>query len=261
MNEFKLQVLIVEDSLSFAIELEMLVEEIGYYVVGRVDNSTDALTIIHEKKPDFILMDIDIKGRMTGVELGAEIKPLNIPILFITSFGDDTHYKAAQQSNMVGYLVKPIDKYSLRTSIQLAVTNAYIRKQQEGQTAVTSPDKSENIPYETENFIFNNCLFFKKRNTFHKVKIDEIIFIRSNDNYCETYIRGGEKFLSRIGISKIEKMLPSDRFVRIHRQYIIQLDKIDVIDFQGNTIKVEDHEIPISRTRKKLLEKMVKQLN
>ena len=121
MDELKLDVLIVEDNLSFALELEMLIQEIGYNIVGRVDNSDEALEIILNKQPDFILMDVDIKGNMTGIEIGDKIKHLDIPILFITSFGDDVHYQKAKQTLMVGYLVKPIDKFTLLTSIQLAM--------------------------------------------------------------------------------------------------------------------------------------------
>lgn len=252
MSDFKLKILIVEDSLSFAIELEMLIQEIGYQVIGRADNSADALELIYSEKPDFILMDIDIKGRMTGTQIAARIKHLDIPILFITSFGDDEHYNQAAKGNMVGYLVKPVDKYSLRTAINLAISNAYLS---------TKPQKTKKPETDVENFLFNDCFFFKKRGNLFKVPIDDIVYIKSNDNYCETYTINNEHFLTRIAISKIYGMLPPDRFIRIHRQYIVQLDKIDVIDFQESTLKANKHELPISRTKRKELEKMVRSLD
>ena len=113
------------DDLSFALELEMLVQEIGYQVAGVVDNSASALEIIYSERVDFILMDIEIKGRMTGLELGKKLRPIKIPILYITSFGNEAHYEEAQKSNIVGYLVKPIDKYTLRTAISLAVGSSW----------------------------------------------------------------------------------------------------------------------------------------
>ncbi len=252
MSDFKLNILIVEDSLSFAIELEMLIQEIGYNVIGRADNSADALELIYSEKPDFILMDIDIKGRMTGLQIGAKIKHLEIPILFITSFGDDEHYNEAAQSNMVGYLVKPVDKYSLRTAINLAISNAYLN---------TKPKTIKKQQADLDNFLFNNCFFFKKRGNLHKVPISDIVYIRSNDNYCETYTKGGAQFITRITISKMCELLPEDQFIRIHRQYIVQLDKIDMIDFQESTLRANKHELPISRNKRKELEKIVRPLD
>ncbi len=70
MDTFKLDVLIVEDNLSFSLELAMLIEEIGYNVIGTADNAKDALSLIYDKKPGIILMDHEIKGDMTGIELG-----------------------------------------------------------------------------------------------------------------------------------------------------------------------------------------------
>ena len=93
MESFKLDVLVVEDNLSFALELSMMLEDIGYNVIGQVDNAAEALELIFSKMPDIILMDHDIKGEMTGIELGNKIRHLDIPILYITSFGNEEHYE------------------------------------------------------------------------------------------------------------------------------------------------------------------------
>jgi CheY-like chemotaxis protein len=84
----QLNLLIVEDSVSYAVELEQLATEIGYNVIAVTDNSADALDIIFSQQPDIILMDICIKGRLSGIDIGKRIKHLDIPILYITSFDD-----------------------------------------------------------------------------------------------------------------------------------------------------------------------------
>lgn len=254
MNDFKLNVLIVEDSLSFALELELLVQSIGYQVIGRADNAKKALAIIQEQEPDFILMDIDIKGDMNGLELGNKIRHLKIPILYITSFGTQEYYERAQSSNMIGYLVKPIDKLSLRSSIQLAFQNAYFEK--------TQQTEAEAMPAENyENFISKDCFFYKKKKTYHKVKIDDILFVRSNGNYCETITDNQIMFITRMPISKMEEILPSRKFMRLHRQYIIQISKIDMIDFQESIIKIKDDTLPIGRSKRKELEQMIQRMD
>ena len=250
MDELKLDVLIVEDNLSFALELEMLIQEIGYNIVGRVDNSDEALEIILNKQPDFILMDVDIKGNMTGIEIGDKIKHLDIPILFITSFGDDVHYQKAKQTLMVGYLVKPIDKFTLLTSIQLAI--AQIQKKNVLDIYTTEG--------EDEDFIFNDFIFFKKKGIYHKVSIDNIMFIKSDNNYCEAYVNKSLKFMTRTPLSKIEALSPPTRFMRVHRKYIVQLNKIEKIDFQSSKIMVTGYEFPISRSKRKELEEVIKRI-
>lgn len=249
MEQFKLNVLIVEDNLSFALELQMLVEEIGYNVVGRVDNSAEALDIILSEQPDIILMDIGIKGKLSGVEIGERTRHLNIPILFITAFGSDEHYAAAQKSNMIGYLVKPVEKYSLRTALQLAFQNVHQSR------PILGPEGGE------EHFLFKNFLFFKKKSAFYKVPIQSIAFIRSSNNYCETITDQNEVFITRINIGQMEELLPQKDFMRTHRQYIVRLDKIDAVNFQEGTLKVLGEELPVSRGKRGEIAAMIRALN
>ena len=256
MSNFQINILIVEDNLSFALELQMLLEELNYNVLGRVDNSGEALDMIYSKNPDLIFMDIEINGNLSGLEIGQKIKHLEIPILYITSLSDDTHYEQAQQSNMIGYLVKPIDKITLRATLDLAITKAH-----RSNTTNTNLSDQSSKEEEPENFVGKDALFFKKRGTYHKVKIDQIAFIKSDDNYCQTTTLDGETFTTRITISKMEQLLPSQKFMRTHRQYIVQTEHIDSIDFQDSTLKINQQEIPVSRTKRKELEMLIRKMD
>ncbi|MAT55994.1 MAG: hypothetical protein CMN32_16085 [Saprospirales bacterium] len=239
MESFKLDVLVVEDNLSFALELSMMLEDIGYNVIGQVDNAAEALELIFSKMPDIILMDHDIKGEMTGIELGNKIRHLDIPILYITSFGNEEHYEEAKKSNMIGYLVKPIQKYSLRSALELSMQNALLR----------SSDKDEN----EEQFLLKEHVFVKKKGVYHKVPIASIAYVSSNDNYSEITTDKGQTFVVRFPLSKMEEMLPSNDFMRIHRQYIICMQKIDSVNLQDGVLMMLGEQIPISRPNRKLL--------
>lgn len=249
MSNLVLNFLIVEDDLSFAVELEMLVEEIGYNVAARVDNSSDALEMLFSDNIDFVLMDIDIKGKLNGIEIGQKTRYLNIPILYITSMGDDQHYEAAQKSNMAGYLVKPIDKYSLRTAVDLAVNNILLS--QKGKYAENTSDE----------FLFEQFLFFKKNRIYHKVNIEDIAIIEGADDYVQVHLQNGDKFLSRKTIRAMEKLLFYKKFMRVHRSYMIQIRLIESIDFQNQKLFINGFEIPISRNRKKELEQYINKLD
>jgi len=248
-----LEILIVEDDLSFSIELEILVKKIGYSVIGTADNSATALELIFSKSPDFILMDIDIEGSLSGTQIGEKIKHLDIPILFITSFGDEEHYQAAQKSNTVGYLVKPVDKYSLRTAIDLAFRQVLQTQHTKGQIDEKTTDENS--------FILQNSFFFKKKGIHHKVVIKDIIFVKSDENYCEIHTVTGESFIARITLAKIEQILPTDQFLRIHRQYIVKTENIESIDFYDSVLKIGDKNLPVSRSRRKILEAAIRKMN
>ncbi|MGB1243567.1 MAG: LytR/AlgR family response regulator transcription factor [Chitinophagales bacterium] len=249
MSPFSLKILIVEDNLSFALELQMLLEELGYTVLDRVDNSTDAFRVIQEKQPDLILMDIDIKGNLSGIEIGNRIKHLEIPILYITSYKDGQHYAAAQESNMIGYMVKPVEKISLKTTIQLSISKAYALK-----------NHNLNTPSIENNIVHKDYFFFKHQDAFQKVYIKDIAFVKSNDNYCESHTHSGQTFMARIGISQLEKMLSPKLFMRIHRQYIVQVSCINSINFNSNFLKINTNELPFSRAKRKTLAALLKPL-
>ncbi len=253
MNPFNLNILIVEDNLSFALELEMLLDELNYNVLARVDNSAEALEVIFSKNPDLILMDIDIKGSLTGVEIGQKIKHLEIPILYITSIKDEETFKAAQQSNLIGYLVKPIDKITLQTAIQLAIEKAFLIKSKNVSNTI-----GEATP---ENFLSKDRFFFKKSGCYHKVHIYDIAYIKSDDNYCETTTIHEQKFTTRITLGKFESLLPSQQFIRTHRQYIVQIDCIDSIDFHDSVLRIHQTEIPVSRSKRKELETLIRKMD
>lgn len=241
-----LNILIVEDSPSFSLELEMLIEKLGYNVLKSIDNAEDALNIIRKDIPDLILMDIDLKGKMTGIELSEEIIHLDIPIIFITSYDDEKTYDSAKKSKMLAYLIKPISSFSLKIAIETAIKNAFDDTSNEQQ----------------DNFFAKNCLFLFEKGIYHKVHVSRICYIQSSDNYCEFIISNSKRFVVRLSLSSLIKdVLPKDKFIRIHRQFIIHLNHIDAIDFNENVVHVSSQKLPISRTYKKELQNTIYKVN
>ncbi len=235
MSTFNLNVLIVEDSLSFALELEMLLIEIGYIVMGKIDNSEDAIAFINAQQPDLVLMDIDIKGNKTGLDVATAIKPLDIPVLFITSFEQEKYYQKAQQTNLIGYLIKPVRKFSLRSAIEMAFRKIGNAEQEENQ----------------KGFFHREFLFLKKGRILHKIKLNDINFVKADDDYSIIYTDDAE-FISSLRISEMENMLPKDVFFRTHRSYIVNVRRVDAVDTVKNELKVNTHEVPISRSKKQI---------
>ena len=165
MSLTPLKILIVEDNLSFALELEMLLDEMGYTDTLRADHSGTALDYIYSQEPDLILMDIDINGNLSGLQLGEKIAHLDIPVLYITALQDAPYQEASRQSNTIGYLVKPVQPLTLRSAIDLAIAKVRMLKDSEKSDALEN----------REHFITQQFFFFKKRHIYYKVAIKDVL--------------------------------------------------------------------------------------
>ena len=245
MDSHNLKILIVEDDFSFSLELEMLVNEIGYEVLAVVDNSAEALECIITDAPDLILMDIDIKGKLSGIEVAEKIKHLQVFVLFITSFKEQTVYNRAKNTNFVGYMVKPLASFSLRSSIELAIKQLQLSTSDNKVNMTTISPKKD--------------LFFKKNGVFKKINIDQINYIKANGNNSLT-ITNTDKFVTSLTLTELETVLNSHHFMRIHRSFLVNLKKIDYLDINNHKILIGDTAISFSRGKKTILLQQVQLL-
>ena len=110
------KVLIVEDEQLVAYLMETYVNSNGCSsVIGSVDNCEDALELVNKEHPDVILMDVRIEGNKDGIETAIEINQhFNIPIIYTSGNSDEKTTERAKKTNMIGFLVKPINKDELR---------------------------------------------------------------------------------------------------------------------------------------------------
>ena len=245
-----LKILIVEDNLSFALELEMLLDDMGYTDTFRADHSGTALDHIYSKEPDLILMDIDINGNLSGLELGEKIAHLDIPVLYITALQDAPYQEASRQANTIGYLVKPVQPLTLRSAIDLAIAKVQTQKETE------KDDSIEN----REHFITHQFFFFKKRHIYYKVAISDILYAQSDDNYVKIQVKNADTFTLRITLKNLEDILPAMRFLRTHRRFIVAVEHIDAINFQDSTLLIDGAELPVSQTKRQELETHIQKL-
>lgn len=116
-----LRILIVEDETIVAMELEVLLTQLGYNVVSIVDTGQAAIDQVETERPDLILMDIRIKGNMDGVQTANEILAChNIPIVFSTAEIDERKIDRIDREMPFSYVLKPIRKRDLQIAIEMA---------------------------------------------------------------------------------------------------------------------------------------------
>lgn len=240
-----LRVLIVEDDKSFALDIEMLIDELGYELLKVVDNSSEALLFIQKEQPDLILMDVDIKGDMNGIEVAKSIAHLKIPVIFMTASKDTENYKKAQKLLPVAYLVKPFNALSLQSTIEFAVKKIV---QQEGIIEDEYDWSGDEV--------LGDSIFVKKSNRLEKILLSSIEWIQADGNYCYIVIEK-KRYAVKISMRKIMKFLEGNLFTQVHKSYAVSLKKIETIDFNDNEIIVNGKSLPLGRSYKdKLLAKL-----
>ena len=119
----KTRILIVEDDSNLAEVLALMLDRLGYQVVGTVDNGMDAVREAGAKRPDLVLMDIILRGQMDGIETANVLqRDYGLPVIYLTSFADDATIKKAEQSGAQGYVLKPFHERELHAMIKLAMS-------------------------------------------------------------------------------------------------------------------------------------------
>lgn len=116
------RVLIVEDEGIIAAEIQSTLEMLGYQVCGKANNGDKALDLFVNANPDIALLDINIKGTLTGIDLAKVIREKhNFPFVFLTSYSDLSTLKQVQETLPYGYIVKPFSDKDLRSNLELAL--------------------------------------------------------------------------------------------------------------------------------------------
>lgn len=115
-------ILIVEDEIILAMDMQMMLESLGYKVSGIAFSGYDAILRAEQMMPSVVLVDIKLQGPMDGIEAAKHIMhQLKIPIIFVTGNTDQGTKQRALQIGPSAYLQKPIDEIQLRTTIEEAL--------------------------------------------------------------------------------------------------------------------------------------------
>src|SRR5208337_1469091 len=115
-------VLIVEDDDIIARVEEWRLKNLGYEVSGRARTGAEAMELVGKSKPDLVLMDINLKGDIDGIETAKLIKKgFNIPVIYVTSHSDGPTLERAKATRPDGFINKPFDDKDLRVAIELAM--------------------------------------------------------------------------------------------------------------------------------------------
>ncbi|HII99188.1 MAG TPA: response regulator [Methanoregula sp.] len=157
-------ILVVEDEFITGADLQSKLKKMGFNVPLVVDTGQKAIDAAAELKPDLALMDITLKGEMTGIEAAEVIGRRGIPVIFLTAHSDETTVDKAVRSVPFGYLIKPLDERALKTTIQMALyKNEIDGKVRERDTIIqalinANPEPMFILDQNTNVLVINNAI-------------------------------------------------------------------------------------------------------
>ena len=208
------KILIVEDEVLIAEFIFELLTEESFTTLKIANSKEEAIQCMNEFEPDIILMDINLNGSNSGIEIASQ-KNANAAIIFLTGQYDNDLMTKALGTNPESYLTKPIKQNDLLAAIQLAFLKNQLK-------SITVKDGSHTI----------------------KIKLDSILHVKSDGNYIDIQTTS-RKFSVRMSLDAFLNETTDANFIRVHRSYIINKSK--VTKSNSTTAFIGNEEIPISR--------------
>lgn len=225
--------LIVDDNKIARTTIRQLASRVNDIVImGECANAIDAYNFLQEQPVDLILLDIEMPG-MTGLELTKHLVNKRPLIIFTTSKKE--YAVEAFELNVADYIVKPITPARFLQAIDKA------REILESNV--------EEIRVEETEFIF-----FRDSNIVRRLKLDDILFAEAMGDYVKLHTT--QKFFAiHTTLKAVEERLPASQFLRVHRSYIVALNKIDTM--QDGILMVNGKSLPVADAYRAILNKLM----
>jgi DNA-binding LytR/AlgR family response regulator len=234
----KTKILIVEDESIVAKDIQFSLNKLGYAVCGIASSSDKAMDLAELEQPDLVLMDIMLKGDINGIETAIKMKEqLAIPVIFLTAYADEATLEKAKTAEPYGYIIKPFKEVDLQTTIEVAVykhgkEQAIKRERDFLYSIVENKDASSGF------------IFVKSNSKLVKLQTSDIFYVEALKDYVVIHT-ADTRFTIHSTMKDIESKLGLSDFVRVHRSFIVRMDKIASIEYPNLTLEKDKKVIPI----------------
>ena len=232
------RILIVEDDMIIAANLSLQLSQLSYEITGIESRGEEAILHAQVNPPDIILMDINLRGALDGIETARKIRDYqDIPIIYLTANNDEATFNRAKDTCPRAFISKPFNRLDLQRTIALVAEQ--IRSDSDGE-------KQDN----GEVAVLNDRVFIRHNGRMIKLLLEQILYIEADRNYCKLVTTSGE-YLVVCTLKTIEGELDTSRFVRVHRSFMVNLAKLDVV--AESHLEIARKTIPISKSYKEQL--------
>lgn len=240
-----INVLIIEDTPEQSDALSKVLLANKYNIVGIARSYIEALKLFYEHDVDIIVIDVFLDGKPEGITFAETINIIphaSKPFVFLTSSQDRQIFERAKLTKPFSFLMKPFNELEIIYALEIALEKFY-----EQSNVFFSEDQ--------DTVISNDYLFIKKKNALKKVSLTNIIYIEVEERYCNI-ITEKEKFVIMISLTKISELLDKEKFIKTHRNYIVNKDKIEQIILSDNLIILEgNHKVNLGDSYKDFIKK------
>ncbi|MEQ9297459.1 MAG: response regulator transcription factor [Cyclobacteriaceae bacterium] len=221
----RLYVLLIEDHLIQHEKVEFYCRKLGYDFHGIQKQFADTLDIVKRENPDVILQDINLNHSINGILMAKEIMKISsAPIIFTTAHKNSLIIERAAEIAPSGYLIKPFDMHNMQGAIELAIF-----KSKNGAKKDNKADE-EIISKIGESF------FIKLSTKIEKVKLEHVLWLESAEEKYVKIITSDKSLPIRTSLEQISNLLPDDRFVRINRNQVANIEHLESIDQFEDTV-------------------------
>jgi len=241
----KTKVLIVEDEAIIAKDIENVFTKAGYKVVGSFLTGEAAIQAVDELEPDIVLMDIMLKGDMSGIQAAEVIREKsNTPVVFLTAYADENTIDKARSAVPYGYIVKPFKENEVIATIEIA-----LNKYKEDQELIKERDMLKNMVIEKSD---SDSIFVRADYRLNRIKFTDIYYVEALKDYV-VINTADNIYTTHSTMKEMQRILPAKDFVRVHRSYIVRIDKIFSIKYPDLVIEGKMKVIPIGGMYRKEL--------
>lgn len=244
-----MNILVVEDESIVAKDIQVCLRKLGYDVVGVVSSGEEAVEKAQEFDLDLVMMDIMLKGEMSGIEAADIIrKKKSIPVIFLTAYTDRNTVDKAKETEPYGYIIKPFKEIDIQTAIEIALykhgREMEVRKERDMYYSMVEKQDSTDM------------MFVKANQRLVKIKYSEIYFIEALKDYVviNTLER---RYTIHSTMKDIESKMPEKDFIRVHRSFIVRMDKIKEIDHSNVVLENDKKVVPVGGSYKELLQQRI----
>ena len=222
----KIKILIVEDKQLIAESIAVLIEELGYDVVGMALDVAEAQNYLEKQHVDLALVDINLGDDLldrSGIVLGELLKnKYKIPFIYLTGYSDPDTIIKAKKTQPQAYLTKPIRKEDLFANIEVAISE-----------------------------------FVTFKDGYNKVRLlqRDILWVQANTNYVKIYTDPHKFYSAKITLGDMHQKLDQRYFLQIHKSYVINLNHIS--KFKNDMVTIAQQDFKIGRAyQKAVIEKL-----
>lgn len=243
----KLNVLVVEDEILVATDIEESLISLGYTVQNCVATGAAAISEVEKNLPDVILMDIMLKGQMTGIEAANHIrKNHNVPIIYLTANADISTIEKAKISLPYGYIIKPFNEKDLQTNIEIA----RFKFENDMKSRVES-DQFNRFFKQTNDI--GEQVFLNAVKGLEKVNLSDVYYLQQIEKNTVIHLFDEEITIGQT-LEQLHERFPSDTFIKVNADFLVNINKIFLASYPQIIIADKMTVIPVDADKKDLLE-------